>query len=107
MVDRGRDDVTLSERERQTLKEIEAQLLSSGPRWSGGGRGLAAAARLPGWVAVVLLVVGSGIMLVSFTASLPVAVIGALICAAGIGLSCVLFIPRTVGWFKNQSSPSG
>lgn len=87
-------DITLSERERQAFLELELGLRSSDPRFADRLGGEGPAGRLPWWTAPLLLVLGSCIMVLSFTASLVIALAGALLAAAGLGLGAHLLAPR-------------
>ena len=96
-------DVSLSERERQALLEIERELLRTDPtlagRLPGGGRG-----QFPPWMTVLLLLVlGAAVMVASFTASLVVAAGGAALFAAGVGLGAVRLAASVTAWNREMA----
>lgn len=100
MREQGPHDVTLSQRERQVLMEIETQLRRE-------RRVIARAPRLlrsvPGGWAAALLTIGAVVMLLSALAvSLLVALVGGLLLVAGVTLSCLRLAPAFVGWLRRN-----
>ncbi len=102
MTEREPDKLMLSEQERQALNEIEAMLLRD-RRLRGAAVG-ARAHRTPLWAGPLLLAAGATAMVAFFTVSLLLAVAGAAVFAAGIGLAAVQLVPAARSWLGNGMS---
>lgn len=101
MREHGPPDATLSEHERQVLREIEAQLRRDGglgARISHSSRGARG-----GWAAVLLVLGGALMLLAALTVSLLAAFAAGLLLAAGFALACVRSARALDGWLRRNA----
>lgn len=100
MREQGPHDVTLSERERQVLREIEAQLRRDGRLLARATRSVRSVSG--GWAAALLTLGAVVMFLAALTVSLLVAFAGGLLLTAGITLVCLRLAPAIARWLRQN-----